>query len=305
MKEIQITAENQTVIKLIRKIEKFKEFESKELLEFLEAGKLREYQPQEIIIQEGASDCWLYFLISGTLEIRKGDHTISMLRRCGDMFGEMGIIDGSPRSATIMAHSKSLLVGFDAEVIERKLNCRDMNFCYIIYRAFAEVLAVRLRETTEKNVRLHKENQILKSSKPVTQALTQGSKSPQEPAKLKTVLIVDGMEATRKILRSLLRELKFKDILEAVDGESALKTLTVQKIDIIIADFNLTKLSGLDFIEKIRALPNMKTTPFIFLLNNAEKKKGQSVLEENLCHCLVKPYTANMLYEKLFEIMQE
>ncbi|MFZ5764910.1 MAG: cyclic nucleotide-binding domain-containing protein [Thermodesulfobacteriota bacterium] len=297
MKEIQLTADNRTVLKLIRKIEKFNEFSSRELEEFLQAGKLREYQPGEIVIREGASDCWLYFLISGTLEIRKGDHPIGMLRRCGDMFGEMGIIDGSPRSATILAHAKSLLVGFDAEVIDRKLKARDMNFCYIIYRAFAEVLAVRLRETTAKNVSLQKEADFYRQGRAQAGALVSGPQSADEGCRLMKALIVDGQEATRKILRSLLRELRFKDILEAVDGEAALKIMATHKIGLVVAEFQLPRLAGPEFFDKGREIPAMEATPFIFLLNSSEQKTAAAAMGDRPCHFLVKPYTANMLYE--------
>ncbi|MCK5616956.1 cyclic nucleotide-binding domain-containing protein, partial [Candidatus Pacearchaeota archaeon] len=162
MREIQLTSDNQAILKLIGKINKFDKFSKQDLYTFLNAGRLREYEANEIIIKEGSSDCWLYLLISGSLTIIKGGQTIGSLRRCGDMFGEMGIIDGSPRSASIIAHSKSVLIGFDASVIDQKLEESNINFCYIIYRVFSEILAVRLRETTEQNVRLMKENKIFK-----------------------------------------------------------------------------------------------------------------------------------------------
>ncbi|MFZ5758783.1 MAG: response regulator [Thermodesulfobacteriota bacterium] len=305
MKEIQLTADNQTVVKLIRKIEKFNEFSSRELEEFLQAGKLREYQPGEVVIREGASDCWLYFLISGTLEVRKGDHPIGMLRRCGDMFGEMGIIDGSPRSATILAHAKSLLVGFDAEVIDRKLKERDMNFCYIVYRAFAEVLAVRLRETTAKNVSLQKEVHLYRQGRVQSGTFAAGLQSVEDGCRQMKALIVDEQEATRKILRSLLRELKFRDILEALDGEAALKIMAVQKIGLVISEFQLPRLAGLDFFDKVREIPAMQSTPFIFLLNSSEQKTAATAMGERPCHFLVKPYTANMLYELISTILTD
>lgn len=70
------------------------------------------------------------------------------------MFGEMGIIDGSPRSATIRATASSLVLGLDASFLDQKQKTSDLGFCYIVYRLFAEVLAARLRESNDENLRL-------------------------------------------------------------------------------------------------------------------------------------------------------
>lgn len=157
MKEFKITSGNIRLSNLVREIEKFREFSEQELHSFIDAGRLREYEPTEIIVSEGDFDCWVYFLIHGNLEIRKDGEKIGTLERCGDLFGEMGVIDGSARSATITAQSKSILLGFDASMIDQKLKTKQINFCYIIYRIFSEVLAARLRETTEVNIHLSKE----------------------------------------------------------------------------------------------------------------------------------------------------
>lgn len=162
MREFKLSDSNLDVINLVRKIDKFKEFEKPELLAFLQASRIREYQENETIISEGAFDCWVFFLIQGVLSIEKENHRVGISQRCGDMFGEMGVIDGSPRSATIRAKSKALLLGIDASIVDNKLKDRQINFCYIIYRIFSEVLAVRLRDTTKENIKLQEENATLK-----------------------------------------------------------------------------------------------------------------------------------------------
>ena len=307
MKEIQITTENKTILKLVKKIEKFKEFSEQELHDFLKAGKLREYQPNEIIIKEGNAECWLYFLINGVLTVKKKGHKISTLRRCGDMFGEMGVIDGSPRSASVLAHSKSLLIGFDGSVIDQKFKSNQLNFCYIIYRVFAEVLAVRLRETTELSVELEKENRILQNKLNLAKSYPSNAPKDSELSHLelltnKKILIIDGVEATRKILRSLLRELQFKEIFQAVDGEHALQTLKTNKIDMIIADSDLPTMSGLDLLTKIRAIPALKDIPFVLIINKLDMAKAGSAIDEDASQYLIKPYNANTLYEKISNI---
>ena len=156
MREISFDDENLQVIGLMREIDKFDLLSEQDLRGFIKAGKFLEYETGEVVIREGEYDCFIYFLITGQLEITKAGKHVGHLQRNGDMFGEMGVIDGSPRSATIKAKSKCLVLGIDGAVIDHKLKASEMSFCYIIYRLFAEVLAVRLRETTEENTQLRK-----------------------------------------------------------------------------------------------------------------------------------------------------
>ena len=111
----------------------------------------------------GDYDCWMYILLKGSVNIVKDDKIIRKLQRNGDIFGEMGIIDGSPRSASIVAAKECLVLGIDGSIIDRCLNDNNVVFCYTIYRIFSEVLAARLRDTTTENTKLRDENHWLRS----------------------------------------------------------------------------------------------------------------------------------------------
>jgi len=164
MKESPYIGENKRLIILLKKIDRFKLFSDEDIRVFLELAKLKEYDAGEVVIEEGEADTWIYFLISGTIEIVKDNKVIGHLRRTGDIFGEMGVINGSPRSATVRAsENKALVLGVDASMVDRRLRAKDLSFAYTMYRLFAEIFAVRLRHTTEENVRLMKENKSLKS----------------------------------------------------------------------------------------------------------------------------------------------
>jgi CRP/FNR family transcriptional regulator, cyclic AMP receptor protein len=156
VKESSYIKDNIHVLRLMKNIKGFQSFSDHNLRSLLELARLREYKIGEIVIKEGDYDCWIFFLLSGWLEILKGDNVVGHLRRLGDLFGEMGVVDGSPRSATIRAATPSIVLGVDGSVVDRKLLSQDLAFCYTIYRAFAEVLAFRLRNTTEDYIRLCK-----------------------------------------------------------------------------------------------------------------------------------------------------
>ena len=137
MRDIQLKSSTSDFTNLLKKIDKFKHFSDQDLNIIVHIGKFREYETDEIIIHDGEIDSLVYFLIKGSLIIEKGDHQVGSLKRCGDMFGEMGAIDGSPRSATIRAQSKSMLLSFDASIINKSITSGKLHFCYILYRFFS------------------------------------------------------------------------------------------------------------------------------------------------------------------------
>jgi CRP/FNR family cyclic AMP-dependent transcriptional regulator len=163
MKETAYIGDNVKLISKLKKIEQLKDFSDTDLRSFLQLAKLREYETGEIIIQEGEIDCWIYFLINGKLEITKKDKIITRLQNPGDLFGEMGVISGSPRSATVRAaDTKTLVLGVDSSTVDRKLREKDHSLAHSVNRMFADILANRLRRVTEDNIKLMNENLTLK-----------------------------------------------------------------------------------------------------------------------------------------------
>ena len=139
-------------------------FSEQELKGLLELSRIRKYEPGELILEEGFFDAWIYFLISGKVKIVKQGEDVSMLKRVGDIFGEMSIIDGSPRSASVYAVDKTVCLATDASYIDRLSDNDRIAFCYILYRIFSEILADRLRLTTEELIKEKEENKKLKSA---------------------------------------------------------------------------------------------------------------------------------------------
>nr|MBF0220683.1 response regulator [Desulfobulbaceae bacterium] len=308
MKDLQVSKDNLKVINVLRKINKFSEFTDKDIRSLLNVGRICEYEPSEVIIKEGALDSWVYFLIKGALAIEKDGHKIAMLRRCGDMFGEMGVIDGSPRSATIRADSKVMILEFNASLIEEKLKTKQINFCYMIYRIFAEVLASRLRNTTDDNIRVMKENSELKKQISVfkhgSSTTLIGRKDLGKTFSHMKTLIVDEKEATRKILRSLLRELKFDEVIAVADAASALMVLQGNKIDLLISEWDLSGLSGLDLLKRVRATEKIKNIPCILIIDETGADRVKLAEAAGVNKCLAKPFNANGLYNTISEAIE-
>ena len=112
-------------------------------------SKLRKYSPGEVITTEGGFDCWMYMLISGKLKVLKHGNEIAVIDRIGETFGEMAVIDGRSRSATIEAVTESVCLATDVSFMDSMQQADRNAFSAIIYRLFAEIIAQRLRDTNE------------------------------------------------------------------------------------------------------------------------------------------------------------
>ena len=138
-------------------------FPEEDLKGILQVSKIRKYKPRELILEEGFFDCWIYFLVSGKVRVVKHGEDLSVLRRTGDVFGEMGIIDGSPRSASVYAVDEVVCLATDASYIDRLTGNDKVAFCYVLYRIFCEIMANRLRITNDELIKAKEEIKNLRS----------------------------------------------------------------------------------------------------------------------------------------------
>jgi len=155
--------ENEEIIQKLRNIPTLDSFRDEDLQGILKLSKTIKYDPGELIIEEGKYDNWIYFLISGKVRIEKQGETIAVLKRRGDLFGEMGIIDGSPRSASVVAIDETVCLAVDASYMDRLVGNEKITFASILYRVFAEILVNRLRIADEELVKAKAENAVLRA----------------------------------------------------------------------------------------------------------------------------------------------
>jgi two-component system, chemotaxis family, chemotaxis protein CheY len=118
-----------------------------------------------------------------------------------------------------------------------------------------------------------------------------------------TVLVVDDFSTMRRIVRNVLRELQFRNIVEADDGTSAVEVLRSQKIDLIISDWNMPKMTGLELLKFVRADQKIKDTPFLMVTAEAQKENIIEAVKAKVSNYIIKPFTAVTLAEKLAKIL--
>jgi len=177
---------NEAIIEQVRQIPALKAFEEKEFNELMGFSKILEFKPGELIIAEGCYEGWIYYLISGKCRIIKNGKELVVLQRTGDIFGEMGVIDGSARSASVYAIDDTMCLAIDVTGTDKLSLDSKLAFRYIIYRDFAEVLANRLRLTTEELIHARKELEKLDMVKRLNTALEELASAKVELSKLKS-----------------------------------------------------------------------------------------------------------------------
>jgi CRP-like cAMP-binding protein len=155
--------ESVDVIEKIKTLPALESFNEKDLKELLRISKIVRYEPGELIVDESRYDGWIYYLISGRVRILKKGNELAVLQRTGDVFGEVGSMNGNELSVSVFALDQATCLKIDISNVDGLPNENRFVFRYVIFRGFAEVLAKRLRITTEKYMRAREEIERLRS----------------------------------------------------------------------------------------------------------------------------------------------
>ncbi len=120
----------------------------------------------------------------------------------------------------------------------------------------------------------------------------------------KTILIVEDSISMRHTIKSSLRTQGFEKLIEANDGQIALTTMQKGKVDIVISDWSMPNMSGLELFNALKADENLKSIPFIILTGNDQKEHVTEALRSGVKHYMVKPFNPKKLFEKVVELLE-
>jgi two-component system chemotaxis response regulator CheY len=119
------------------------------------------------------------------------------------------------------------------------------------------------------------------------------------------VLVVDDMSTMRRIVKNVLKQIGYSDFAEAENGKDALDKLQAQKYDLVVSDWNMPEMSGLDLLRAIRADPELKHLPVLMVTAEAQKENIIEAVQAGVSNYVVKPFTADVLQEKLNKIFSK
>jgi two-component system chemotaxis response regulator CheY len=120
------------------------------------------------------------------------------------------------------------------------------------------------------------------------------------------VLVVDDFPTMRRIVKNLLKQLGFENIDEAEDGIQALNKLKSGEYGLVISDWNMPNMEGIELLRNVRQSPEpLKSIPFLMVTAEAEKEKVIEAIKSGVDNYIVKPFTAELLTEKLSKIAEK
>ena len=118
-----------------------------------------------------------------------------------------------------------------------------------------------------------------------------------------SILVVDDFQTMTQLMRYLLLSLGFKNVDEARDGRSALAKMSEKQYNLVISDWNMEPMSGIDFLKYLRAHGN--TVPFILVTAENKTENVIEAKQASVNNYIVKPYNAVTLKNKLVSVFGE
>ena len=113
------------------------------------------------------------------------------------------------------------------------------------------------------------------------------------------VLIVDDYKTMLRIIRNLLKQIEFNNVEEASDGAEALNKLRSGNFGLVISDWNMAPMTGLQLLQEVRADNRLKATPFIMITAESKTENVIAARKAGVNNYIVKPFNAQTLKAKI------
>ncbi|MDN3567347.1 response regulator [Paeniroseomonas aquatica] len=123
--------------------------------------------------------------------------------------------------------------------------------------------------------------------------------------KTTNVLIVDDYKTMLRIIRNLLKQLEFDNVEEASDGQEALAKLRAGQFGLVISDWNMQPMTGLDLLKEVRADARLKETPFIMITAESKTENVVAAKAAGVSNYIVKPFNAETLRGKIEKVLTD
>ena len=117
------------------------------------------------------------------------------------------------------------------------------------------------------------------------------------------VLIVDDYKTMLRIIRNLLKQIDFNNVEEAADGSEALSKLRAGSFGLVISDWNMAPMTGLQLLQEVRADNRLKSTPFIMITAESKTENVVAAKQAGVSNYIVKPFNAETLRDKIEKVL--
>ena len=123
--------------------------------------------------------------------------------------------------------------------------------------------------------------------------------------KTMNVLVVDDYKSMIRIVRGLLNQLGFNNVDEAMDGPSALSMIRSKDYGLVLSDWNMQPMTGLELLKEVRAEARTKALPFVMVTAEAKAENVVAARQAGVNNYVIKPFTLAVLKQKLTTVLGE
>jgi two-component system, chemotaxis family, chemotaxis protein CheY len=116
------------------------------------------------------------------------------------------------------------------------------------------------------------------------------------------VLVVDDFSTMRRIVKNILRQIGFTNIVEADDGTTAWEVLNKDRIEFVISDWNMPQMTGIELLRKVRSSEEFADMPFLMVTAEAQQENIIEAVQAKVSNYVVKPFTAEIMKQKIDKI---
>jgi two-component system, chemotaxis family, chemotaxis protein CheY len=117
------------------------------------------------------------------------------------------------------------------------------------------------------------------------------------------VLIVDDYKTMLRIIRNLLKQIEFRNVEEASDGADALVRLRGGNFGLVISDWNMAPMTGLQLLREVRADDRLKSLPFIMVTAESKAENVIAAKQAGVSNYIVKPFNGETLRDKIEKVL--
>jgi two-component system chemotaxis response regulator CheY len=117
------------------------------------------------------------------------------------------------------------------------------------------------------------------------------------------ILIVDDYKTMLRIIRNLLKQIDLEHVEEASDGAEALVKLQAGNYDLVISDWNMEPMTGLELLQNVRSDAKLKSLPFIMVTAESKTENVIAAKQAGVSNYIVKPFNAETLRGKIEKVM--
>lgn len=118
------------------------------------------------------------------------------------------------------------------------------------------------------------------------------------------VLVVDDFESMRRIVGQLLRDMGFRDVTLADDGATALALLRQDDFGLLLTDWHMPQMDGLDLVRAVRAAPRLNAIPILMVSAEATREQIVEAVRAGVNGYVVKPFTPQILRAKIGKLFE-